>query len=308
MSESTRQIEQINSLESGKGLQYLLNESYKILENPLVLFNMEYKLLSYSRDIVTDDWIWNEIVENGIFSNKTIEFFKDADFLDTAASTKSIALLTSANLKYDRLYGRIFNSDNSTVADLVLMASNRPFRDDDPIVFEALCEKISNEVSASEFYQQYGVAYHETLICELLGSHIADKIIYSDHVANLYEGLKANLFVAVVDTSKCNIKNNSLENYRDLFKRMQPELKYAIYSNYIVIIVSTDDMALDVTKDFIKLSELFEQSNIYAGVSNSFENLFDLRKYYKEAVDALTRGLESNCCKRIFLYNDCKGE
>lgn len=304
MSELIGRIARINALENGKGLQHLLNEAYKIFGNPAILFNMEYELIACTENVVTDDFLWNELVENGVFSSETIYFFKKEAFHDTAASSKAIALLTSDNLKYDRFYGRVLNSDNSTVIDLIVIACFEPFCDEDPEAVEALRMKLSKEISAIEYYWQYGVFYHQNLIQNLIDKHFDDRIIFSDHVANLYEGLKTNLYVVVADVGKCSSANKSPEYFRDLFKKTQAEFKYAVYSDYIVIIVSTEEAALNINRDLSKLVLLFEDNNLYAGISGRFENLFDIREHYNEAVDSLKQGLDAGHSGRVFPYDD----
>jgi hypothetical protein len=306
MTKSARRKERIRHLENGHGPGYLLNEAYKILGNPLVLFDMEYRLLACTENIATDDPLWNEIVGTGSFGSETIEFFKNECFLDTVAGAKTIALLRSDKLQYDRLYGRVCNSDGSTVSDLVMVVCHKPMEEHDPVAFEALCDKLSKEIGASEYYQQYGILYHEALICKLLDGGANDKVIYSDHLANLYEGMKTSLFVGVVDISGCTDKNSGPTEFRNIFKKMEPGLKYAVYANYIVIIMSTDDTKPSAEKAMGKLGVLFERNNIYAGVSSRFENMFVLRNHYDEAVHALEHGLRSNRRQRIFPYDMIK--
>jgi hypothetical protein len=44
----------------------------------------------------------------------------------------------------------------------------------------------------------------------------------------------------------------------------------------------------------------FEQNNLFAGVSGSFENLYELREYYDKSLALLKEGLKQNCAKHIF--------
>ena len=48
----------------------------------------------------------------------------------------------------------------------------------------------------------------------------------------------------------------------------------------------------------------FEQNNLFVGISSSFENLYDLQKYYNEAISALKDGIAGSSGRHIFLYND----
>jgi len=302
MSELMDMMEQVKALKNGVGIQNILTAAYKILGNPIVMFNTEYNLLSYT-EVVTDDPVWNEIITQGTFSMETQEIFKSEGFIEAMANTKRITYMSSDKLKYDRIVGKVYNKNNVHVANLVTVECDKPFALHDPVVFEAICKLMTREISNSEFYQEYGKIYQETLIKNLIDGNFDDRELYASHVAILYDNLKDNLYLAVVDISQCDPDYAKLVYFRDLFRQMQTEYRYAIYSNYILIIISTNNRILDVNKELNELNLLFEQNKMYAGISGRFENLFELRKYYMEALKALKYVLESKSSQRIFPQN-----
>lgn len=279
----------IGSIKNGNGIQYILNEAYKILGNPILIQDMEYKLIDCNKNILVNDPIWVEFISTGTVSNNWLEFFKNECFIESAANTKKVAFLISDNLKYPRIYGKLFNKDKLQVGCACMVAYNKPFEDHDPEIFEMICDTISEEFGRIESYQKYGQMYFEILIKELIHG-IKDKELYAAHIESIYMHLKNNIYLAVVDFSKCNSEHNSLEYYRDLFKHIYPSFKYAIYLNYIIIIISTDNNYY-IKKELRCLKKIFEKDNIYAGVSSCFYNLYELPKYYNEAIDKL------NLCK-----------
>lgn len=111
----------------------------------------------------------------------------------------------------------------------------------------------SKELSKSEFYQHYVKKYRETLIKQLIDGSFEDKKYYVARVEAIYKGFKDYLFLAVADTSKCDAKHAKLAFCIDLFKQTQPEFKYYMHSNSIVIILSSDDATLYVEKDLYNL-------------------------------------------------------
>lgn len=306
MSSLIDMMEQVKSLKNGVGIQSLLDESYKILGNPIVMFDTDYKLLFHNEDI-TDDPLWNEIITYGRFCKETQEFFKNEGFIEDVANAKGITFMTSGKLKYDRFTGKVFNKNHTHVANLVVIESDKPFQPHDPVVFEAICNLITGEISQSEFYQTYETMYQETLIKNLIDGNLADRELYTAHVAIIYDSLKANLYLAVVDISQCDSDYTKLAYFRDLFKQTQADYQYIIYSNYILIIISTDYRSLSIDKELTELNKLFEHNNIYTGISSRFENLFELPKHYAEAVNALNNGLKSKDRydnERIFQYSE----
>lgn len=303
MHKSSNKLEKVNAIKNGHGIQNLLNEAHKILENPMVMFNTEYNLLAYTDDICNDP-VSSEVVAYGTFSYETQRFFMEEGFADAVANAKSIVFLLSDKIKYARILGKLFNKNKVHVANLVMVACNKPFEDEDPIAFEAVCELLSKEIIKSELYQTYGTMYQETYIRKLIDGSIDDKGIYTAHIEIIYSNLKTHLHLAVTDISRCDPQHTKLCYFRDLFKKTQPSFKYCIYANYIIILISMDDAALNVKRDLNKLFRLSVQNNIYAGISSCFENLFDLRKHYFEAVDALNYGLDHDSAQRFFLYDE----
>lgn len=296
--------ERLKAIESGKGIQYILDEAYRILGNPILMHDMEYKVIAYTEGITTDDPIWNEFVTDGTVSDKTIKLFKEEGFIDAVANTRKITLMISDRLKHERISGKIFVKDNIRVANLVVVACNKRFEIGDYPLIETLCEIVSAELCKSEFYQSYGQTYQEDLLKKLIEGSIEDQRLYMARIENISEGLKDYFYLAVAEGPLCDAPEYAqLAYFRDQFKQVQGEFKYIIYSNYIVIIMSTDAATLNIKRDLKKLNQFFVENNIYAGVSNRFHNLFELRKYYIEAVNALRHGLKMNESQWFFSYD-----
>ena len=306
MDNEMSKLEQIMALKNGKGIQYLLNTAYEILGNPIVIHNMEYKFIACTENIVIDDPLWNELITSGSYSSESIEFFKNECFIDAIANARTITLLTSNKLKYDRLFGKIFNEDNITVAYVNMIAINGPVEEDYPEIWEAFCRTLSKEVEKSEFYKRYGQIYQNTIIRKLIEGSIEDKRLYTGHVANIYQGLKQYLYLAVVEIVQRDPGHSVRGYFLDMLKKSKRSFKYTIYSNYIIIIISSDNAKLNLKKSFNSMKEPFKQNNIYMGISSRFDNLFELQKYYREAVDALKCGLENDRNQWINLYDEIR--
>lgn len=295
--------EQLRTLKIGNGIQYLLNEAYKIFGNPVLLQDMEYNMIACTENIVTDDPFWSEFTTAGKISRELIELCKNENFHDAVANAPKITFMISEKIKYNRLFGKIFNGDNILIGGAILVALE-PFTDDIPELFECFCDIVNKELAESEYYRNYGQEYQEIIINKLIAGNVEDKEIYAAHVESIYMNLKDYLYLAVIDASQCDPAYAKLPDLRDSFRLTRPDFKYSIYDNYIVIIMNFDNAPLEVIKDLPKLNRLFRQNNMYAGVSSCFDNLFELRKYYLEAVEALNNGIKSGGSLRIFTYGE----
>ena len=140
-------------------IEKLLNEAYKKLGNPIFVFNMEYELMAHSYGADNDDRICAEFMQYGKLGPKTIEFFGNECFIDTVASCDGVTYLISDKLKYDRIFGQLYSKNNSPVADLVIVACEKPFEPNTPALVKELCATISKNLVKDEFYQIYGQTY-----------------------------------------------------------------------------------------------------------------------------------------------------
>lgn len=292
--------EQMRGLKSGKGIQHLLDKGYKILGNPLVVFDTDYRLIAHT-DVPVDDPLWKELITTGTFCMETQRFFTNECFTDDVANAKKLAIMKSDRLKYDRIGGHIVNGHGIKVANVLMIESNKAFEPDTVAAFDTLVDLLSKEIGGDASYIAYGEAYQNAWINRLIDYDFEDKGLYSPHVQILYNGFKANLYLAVVDIAQSGARHHGHQYFVDLLRRKRKDFKYAIYDQYVLMILSTDHKPLSIKKEMGALAKYFEQENIFVGISSCFDNLFALRTYYAEAVQALS-GATPNGNSHIFLY------
>jgi len=296
-------LEQIKSLAQGKGIQYLLNAAYTIFHNPIAMFDTNYTLKAYV-NVTSDDPLWNELISTGTFSMETQEFFARESFTEDVANANKLVILKSSELKYSRVLGYIFNRDNIHVALIVMVVVDTPFEEEEQAAFEELVDKITMEIHDDEYFTAYGRAYHEAIIIKLLDRIIKDPRIYTPHMQILIDGFEDYLYVAVVDIKQNNGTQNSLMYFKDMLMNKYRSFKFAIYSGCIVMIMSSKYRVFYEGMFFDKDNNLFIENNLYLGVSSSFENPYELREYYEQAVTALKNGIKKNDNQRVFLFKN----
>jgi len=213
--------------------------------------------------------------------------------------------MQSDELKYDRMNGKLFDKDCVQLGNICVVACGKPFEDGDGELIEFLCEEIlSAEIQNSEFYQKIERVFQEALIDEFIEGNIKDNDIVKNKVQEVRSELRDNLYLAVVDITEYEQTNTHLAYFRDLFRKLQPEYRYYIHLNNIVIIISTDYAMLSVKRDLDKLNEFFEKYSICAGVSRGFCNLYKLKEYFQQALNALNYGMKSRRKQQFFNYDN----
>ena len=297
-------LEQIRALKKGGSIQDLLDSAYRIFGNPIAMFDTYYSLIAYT-DAATDDPVWNELITTGTFSTQTQEFFANERFTFFVTNADKIVVLKSDELKYDRVLALVYNRNRVKVANLVMVDSNTPSSTDDIIAFNAFADKMISKIHDDEHFTIYGREYHDSLIGKILDGEIRDTRVYAAHIQILYDGFESYLYLAVIDVGQSGPHSERLKNIRDLLMEKYQSFKFAIYSGYIVMIMSSKQNSFYVDRVLGNHDDFFEINDIYAGISSSFENLYEMREYYNEAAAMLKRGLEDNGNQRVHIYLDC---
>ena len=298
--------QRILKINKKKGLSYILNEAYKILGNPIFVFNMEYELIAHSDGYDNDDCICAEFVKYGKLSTETIEFLKNEDFIDAVANCHGTVYLTSEKLKYERIFGQLYSDKLSPVADLVIVACEKPFCEQSGELVAVLCALISSELAHDMLYKEYARDYQERIVGLLAGGKIEQREIYSGHVANIYNTLRDTIYVAVADISRSD-SAVELSVCRDVLTRRCPDFRYYVYDNTIIMLLSFEGKEFSLEHEQIKkLSRLLRELNLRIGVSNSFENLFQMEIPYKQARQAVQTANQDCTNRRIFRYKNPK--
>lgn len=292
----------------GRGIKHIINIAYHILENPFVMLDISYNLLANTENTVTDDPLWNELAAYGKFAHGSVDFFNTEQFIDDVANAEVITILKSKELKYDRMTGKIFGKDNIQLGSITIVACYRPFKAEDFENAEIICEYIAAELQESEFFQKIGRIFEENFVSDLIERKVHNKTLINKNVEDIYAHLKSNLYIAVVDIVQYEHTLTHLAYFRDLLESLQPEYKYFIYLNNIVIIINKDNLKLNVKEELNILNEFFKKYKIFAGISEHFQNLFELNKYYRQALTALNYGTDSDTDQNIFLYDDFRLE
>ena len=280
-------LAQIKAMRKDKDIQSLLNKASSILKNPIAMFDTNYTLIA-NTDVVTDDPIWNELVSTGTFSLETQKFFADIYFTYDVSNTEKVVVLKSDMLKHDRVLANVYNRDRIKVANLVMVACNTPFDADDIVTFNAFAEKIESKIRDDDHYTEFAKLVYNNLITMLLNGEIKDTKMYAPHMKILYDGFDVWLHIAVIGSSQDGAQQDKLENVKKTLMEKNKSYKFALYSGYVVMIMSSSQIEFNRKRALGKHEEFFEQNELTVGISSGFENLYELRKYYDEAVASLS--------------------
>jgi hypothetical protein len=302
------ELEQIKYLENGKGIQYLMDSAYKIFNNPVYMVDSNYNLIAAS-DGPMEIISWGELIKTGTFPLPIKERMAKANVYENVANTqKAMYMEKRGTWDSGLVTGRIVNRDKIWIGQMTMHEFHTSLNAESLAAFELLVDKVTLEIRDYDYFTKLSIAFFEDTVKKLLDSTTEITIIHHSQARIVRHSLEKHLYVAVVSVARNNILENVHRNrlayFQSLLNTRYKLYRYAIYADKILILMSSQfrnySEALPLGRDY----DLFEINDLYAGVSASFENIFEFRNYYDQAIDALKDGMKSNSGQRIFLNGD----
>ena len=297
-------LEQVKGLENGKGIQYLVDSAYEIFDSPLYVIDAFYNVIAFS-GVLSDEPFWNELIKTGTFGATAMELMANENVIRDVSYSDRIVRLKSTEWKSGLITGHIFNRDNIWVGETT-MSERIPFDMEKMAAFEMLLGKISSEIHDYEYFTKQPIIFFENTINKLLDKTVENTLVNNPQAQIIHYGLENYLYVAVVRAARNNILENvhrsRLAYFQSMLKTRYKSFRYAAYMDHIVMLMSSKSGNFYENPLLGDDYDLFELNNLYAGISGSFENIYELRNYYDQAVAALDDGIKSGSGQRVFLY------
>lgn len=226
----------------GRGLQYIIDMGYQLLNNPMLLVDSSYKLLAYTKKDQVNDLVWNELVTKGYCSYDLVSIFRKEGVVKKIAVSKDPLLTdTGFSEKIRRIHGKII-INNKLVGYLGVLEHNQKFREEDYRTIRLLCDVISEEMQKNRNYYHIKGLMYENLLIDLLDNTIQNKEHLQERLKTAGLKLESNLYLAVINFHNEDIANYHLVDYlRDYIDRLINYSKSIFYNNQIVVFLSLKD-------------------------------------------------------------------
>lgn len=303
-----------------KDIDHILNIGYEVIGNPICVIDTTFKLLSYTRNVKADDPFWNELIQTGYFSSKSVFSFKNERTIEKIVKSRSPVLFL-ANKSINRkdfeemndvhINGHSFQHScivsnvfigNKIVAYLTVLEYNRNFESYDVETVEILCSAVSSEMQKNNFFTKTRGMMYEYFIADLLSGNIADNKVVEERIKYLDWNIKRNFCVIVISTKQFDRENTPFSYVRIMFESIIIDSRSIEYDDHIILIVNSNrDIPLRET-EVKTLKEFLFKHNLYGGISRCFTQIIDMEKYYKQALAAIKIGYRVDNKTHLYYY------
>ena len=291
----------LDHLFHGESIQEMVDTFSKGLQNPVFVFNAGFYLIAASYDMANDHEKTKMIVENGHLTEKEFKLLNDPEmpYAFIKNREKPVRMHHRA-LGFDQLVCAI--DTRKDMGHIVLCAINRPLTESDESMILMLKKGIYQQMIRQEFIRNNSGFPYEFFLKDLLDGKIISTPNPEQLMARIDMRFLDQIWCLVIETSRSSRYFNPL-HIRNELETLVPGTKTLQYNGEIIALFQTEagkDLP-EAAKE--KLAGMCESYDLYAGMSNCFNNIMQLAAFYRQALEAIELGTAGRSIPGLYCYD-----
>jgi PucR family transcriptional regulator, proline-responsive transcriptional activator len=293
-----------DALLSEKGLRHILDTGFKILGNPLLVFDAALTLIGYSPRTEINDPTWQEVIEIGYLSLEVVKTSHTLEAVKILAEN-DVPLISRYFHEQRWLFCRITISDRF-IGMVGVMEYEKPIEEKESEIIQLVSRTVSCEMQKESFLGYSRGIADEFLIADLLSGRLSNRAIIQERVSSLALSVKENLYLIVIRDVKNSPENLKFPYLRRLLENTLSGSMAVIYKGNIVLLISREKKKPLGKDELNSITGILKEVNLVGGISRCFHNIEDIREYYNQSSDAIKLGLRLNKTMEnlLFYYED----
>lgn len=286
-----RYTSQINRLvaasNTNRGLQYLIDEAYRINKSPIIVMDSSYRILAMYGDLPADEIFdlsaqrqLGYITEHNLERMKRDKIFEQLRHSDT-------------NLHY----GKASDSDffwadtlvyihGIEVAEIGVIEYDHQFTNYDFEFIHFLSQLVAWEMQKKNFSTPHHSQMHSIFLSELLEQRLINpKAVELRRRMLGWSEPKFLYILSIFSSAQQRDFLKKAEVFSAQLSRLMPNCHWTIKGDHLVLIIMKDNHLLDEFLPHSPLSERLKRSKMYGILSNCFSDLSDAKKYYEQTLN-----------------------
>lgn len=296
MENSYRKDAILNALIERKGIQYLTDIAAEMLGNPMLLYDISGKVISYSH-CNGDDEIWKALLHEGNLIAEYTKVTEETGIFEELLNSDE-PLISKLPFSPYRIMGcRVRDKDGPI--GIVTIVEKNPFRGEDEELLVIICKSILFEMLYSERTAMQAVPYFSIFKDIIEKTANEQDIIERCRIS----GITFPKFMQLVAVKSIDLRNSlSLYLMRDTLVHTLPASSYCVI--YDGSLISVLDKKYVTTDMISTIQSVVGGRDTRIGISRPFENIMSLSAAFGEmkAIQRVYQKLEVDSL--IIYYED----
>ena len=292
----------IEILSAEGGIQSIIDHAYNAFENPIFVFDTGFKLIAANWEEAKNANAGVELIENGGFSDKEFKMVNSRNHIHKRVMKSEVPIMSyNPELGYEQLFCAI--NTRKDLGHIVVSAANRPLNPIDSQLLQILKKCIDQQLKKDEFIRNTKGFNYEYFLKDLLDGNIGTRKSIIDRMGHVCSEFSGNMYCFVIETA-CSSSTINTYRIRNLFENSFSNTKTLMYNGEIIAILRMPKSHL-LPKNYLNDAiRICKENDLYAGLSNCFQNIIEFSEYYKQALHAIELGICSVNKPNLFLYED----
>lgn len=324
----------MEALSSGKGLDHIVKVGSSLIGNPLFIRDMNFNIIGYTKDVRVEDKVWNELTTKGYQDYIAFQYLMKNGFIDRVNKydipihykvfplfneTKSnqgipeeievyqgqkylLHPMYDNDIKISRVWCRIGFGDK-VLGHLVVLDAFKEFSDIDILLIKRLADTITLELQKNEPVFNGGIK-QDSLILDLLKDKLVDQESLDEKIKIFNLKFKKYMRVIALSINQYGETGIPINYIKGFFAHVFGNINGVFYNgSYIAIYTSDANSSISESKMELLL-KFAKDTGTLCGISRPFTNLLNLKKYYRQCLEAIKSGRKLDENKFLFSYED----
>ena len=294
----------VNASNANKGLDYLVDEAYKIVKSPIIIIDTSYKILAMYHGATVDSRPDLEIQrEMGYLNEHTIKRMKQDRIYEKIREKKYPDHIKSEDEQYGWMNVLVY-IHGIEVAQIGIMEYDHPFTNYDFEFLNFFSQLVSWEMQKNDFYKNNRGVMHSVFLSELLDRKITSSRIVKLRKEQLNWIDTPYLYVFTIFDNGIGDFYQKAQIIAHQIQYLQTNSRYVIYDTKLVLLIQQTEQDISAFTEGGPIEECLAVNQLSGVLSNCFSNLMDIRKYYEQTLKIyeLRSLIKEN--KYVYFYSD----
>jgi len=293
----------IEVLHANFGLQAIIDKAFEILQNPIIVADNSYKILAMYQDMsaYADREDLEEQRNLGYVLQSNIDAMNKAKIYEQTRE-KGYPIYSKEHSSSHGWITALIYIHGIEVGQIGVMDSRHPFTEVDFELIDFLCKIVSLELQKSDFYRTNQGLMHSYFLADLLDNKVHDGTAIKQRMTNLGWNLASGLYILLLHDSSRNFFDGKAQLITQQLHNLMPHSRWVIYHGQIVFLVSfTSTEAIRQNKQLLQYLSI---NHLTASISNRFDDIIAIQKYYQQAIKAAEFGHKLHPEDFLHFYSD----
>ena len=283
------------------GIQAMVEKVYPAFWNPIYVFDNNFHLIASTWDAAADANQGQSIIDTGGFTEKEYEVLNLSKTHQKMMNSDFPIRTRHPIYGYEQLLCAI--DTQKDMGHIVINGLNHDLSKQDEQMLYLLKKAIDQQMKKDEFIRNNRGFHYEYFLRDLLDGKMAVGKPLSGRMDYVNTEFSGNLYCMVIETARSSHTLNTM-HIRSLFETRFPDTMTLMYNGGILILFRLSGQHFFTQQDYDGIMEICRDYGLYAGMGNSFHDIFDISEYYLQGLRSIELGICSQNEPGLFLYKD----